>query len=177
MVGVFESVDSFSSALEKLVAAGYRRSDISVLGGHQSIIDHFGTLPSVDELADRMDTPRDSLESHETLGDVVRFLSDSLAVIAQIGSAAAAFAVGGPIGVSTGAAVETEDNLGGFLNRISDEHWHHRLEQSVQDGGIICWVRADNADAAKKAEDILAVAGGEHIHRTDPLPPTVWPID
>lgn len=177
VVGVFESVDGFSRALEELVAGGYRRSDISILGDHQSIIDHFGTMPDVDELADRMDTPRDSLESHETLGEMIGFLSDSMAVIAQIGTAAAAFAVGGPIGVSTGAAAETEENLGGFLERISDEHWRHRLERSAQDGGIICWVRADNSDAAEKAEKILADAGGGHIHRTDPLPPTVWPID
>jgi len=177
VVGVFDNVNTFTAAMEKLVEGGHRRNDISILGDHQAIIDHFGTLPSTEELADRMDTPRDSLESHEYLKDMIDFLSDSLAVVAQIGSAAAAFAVGGPIGVSTGAAAETEDNLGGFLSRISDEHWRHRLEQSAQDGGIICWVRAEDGTAAKKAEDILAQSGADHIHRTAPLPPTVWPID
>tara|TARA_R110002110_G_scaffold85816_1_gene223282 strand:+ start:25532 stop:26092 length:561 start_codon:yes stop_codon:yes gene_type:complete len=177
VVGVFDDADAFMAAMQKLVEGGHRRNGISILGNHQDLLDHFGTVPDVNELADRMDTPRDSLESHETLDGVIGFLSDSLAVVAQIGTAAAAFAVGGPIGVSTGAAAETEDNLGGFLDRISDEHWRRRLEQSVRDGGIICWVRADDTDTANKAEDILAAAGGGHIHRTDPLPPTVWPID
>ena len=168
VVGVFDNVDTFTTAIEKLVKGGHRRNDISILGDHQAIIDHFGTLPKSGELADRMDTPRDSLESHEYLKDMIDFLSDSLAVVAQIGTAAAAFAVGGPIGVSTGAAAETEDNLGGFLSRISDEHWHHRLEQSAHDGGIICWVRAEGENAAKKAEAVLAQSGANHIHRTAP---------
>jgi len=177
VVGVFANVENFSTALEMLVAKGFRAADISILGNHQALRDHFGTIPDVDELSDRMDTPRDSLETHQILGNVVDVLSHSMAIVAQIGSAAAAFAVGGPIGVSTGAAAETEDNLGGFLDRISDEHWRHRLEQSAHDGGIICWVRATDEGMAKAAEDILAQAGGDHIHRTDPLPPTVWPID
>ena len=177
VVGVFANVETFSTALGKLVAKGFRAADISILGNHQALLDHFGTIPNIDELSDRMDTPRDSLESHQILGDVVDVLSNTLAIVAQIGSAAAAFAVGGPIGVSTGAAAETEDNLGGFLDRISDEQWRHRLEMSASDGGIICWVRAMDGETAKAAEDILAQAGGGHIHRTDPLPPTVWPID
>lgn len=177
VVGVFGNVDAFSTALENLVAGGFRANEISILGHHQALLDHFGSIPGVNELADRMDTPRESLESHKLLGDVVGVLSDTMAIVAQIGSAAAAFAVGGPIGVSTGAAAETEDNLGGFLERVSDEQWRHRLEQSARDGGIICWVRAEDGDSAKKAETILNQAGGDHIHRTDPLPPTVWPID
>ncbi|MBT4905680.1 MAG: hypothetical protein HOK98_08405 [Rhodospirillaceae bacterium] len=177
VVGVFGDVETFSTALEELVAGGFRATDISILGNHQSLLDHFGTIPSVEELTDRMDTPRESLASHETLDDVIGFLSDSLAIVAQVGTAAAAFVVGGPIGVSTGAAEETEESIGGFLERISDQQWRHRLEQSAGDGGIICWVRATDGDTAKAAEDILAQADGGHIHRTDPLPPTVWPID
>jgi hypothetical protein len=177
VVGVFGNAETFSTALEKLVTRGFRATDISILGNHQSLLDHFGTVPKVDELTDRMDTPRDSLADHKALGDVVDVLSSTMAIVAQIGSAAAAFAVGGPIGVSTGAAAETEDNLGGFLERISDEHWRHRLEQSASDGGIICWVRATDDDTARSAEAILTAAGGDHIHRIDPLPPTVWPID
>ena len=123
VVGVFDNVDTFTTAIEKLVKGGHRRNDISILGDHQAIIDHFGTLPKSGELADRMDTPR---------------------------------------------AAETEDNLGGFLSRISDEHWPHRLEQSAHDGGIICWVRAEGENAAKKAEAVLAQSGANHIHRTAP---------
>ncbi len=168
VVGVFDNVNAFIEAMEKLVEAGHRRNDISILGNHQAILDHFGTLPGVEELADRMDTPRESLEVHDSVRDVIDFLSDSMAVIAQIGTAAAAFAVGGPIGVSTGAAAETDENLGGFLGRISDEHWRHRLEQSARDGGIVCWVRADSGTTAGNAEKTLKAAGASHIHRTAP---------
>jgi len=38
-------------------------------------------------------------------------------------------------------------------------------------------VRAEGENAAKKAEAVLAQSGANHIHRTAPLPPTVWPID
>ena len=41
VVGVFDNVDTFTTAIEKLVKGGHRRNDISILGDHQAIIDHF----------------------------------------------------------------------------------------------------------------------------------------
>lgn len=177
VVGVFTSPAQFSNALEKLVGAGFAQADISILGNHQDILDHFGNIPGIDDLADRPDTPRDTLEGHATMRGVIDFLADSLAVVAEIGSAAAAFAVGGPIGVATGTSAKAEESLGGFLTEIADDHWQNRLEQSARDGGIICWVRAPDAELAQQAEAMLKEAGGDHIHRTRPLPDTVWPID
>lgn len=177
VVGVFASTADFSSAIEKLGATGFEPTDISILGNHEDIVDHFGTVPTAAEMTDRADTPRETLESHESVRGIIDFLSETMAVIAEVGSAAAAFAVGGPIGVATGAAAETEDNLGGLLDRLADEHWRRRLEQSVSDGGLICWVRARDEDAAGRAEGVLKEAGGDHIHRAAPLPNTVWPID
>lgn len=177
VVAVFEQVDAFVRALEALTERGFTKADISILGPHQEILDHFGAIPDVDELADRSDTPRDSLEAHANVRAVVDFLSDSLSVVAELGTAAAAFAVGGPLGVATGASEQTDATVGGFLSRVADKQWHRRLEQSVRDGGIVCWVLARDRDAAKTAEETLAQAGGGHIHRIAPFPVPVPPID
>jgi hypothetical protein len=176
-VAVFNDAKAFTRALESLVENGFTQSEISILGNHQDIVDHFGSIPAVDELADRADTPRESLDAHVSVRGVIDFLSETLAVVAELGTAAAAYAVGGPIGVASGASEQTDATVGGFLSRFADEHWQHRLEQSIRDGGIVCWVHASDAAAAGRAARVLDEAGGDHIHRIDPFPGAVLPID
>src|SRR3546814_11431552 len=109
--------------------------------------------------------------------DGFRFISETLAVVAGIVTAAAAYAVGGPIGVAAGAPTVTESSLNGFLTDYSDGQLRRHLEENVRDGGIVCWVHAHTADAAERATAAVQAAGGSHIHRIRELPTTVLPIE
>lgn len=177
VVAAFDSIAKFASALDGLVAAGFRQTEISILGDHQALIDHFGHIPSVDELIERLDTPRESLADESAMRDVFRFVSESLAVVAEIGTAAAAYAVGGPIGVAAGAPTVTEHSLNDFLEDYSDSRLKRHLEENVRDGGIVCWVHAHTREQADRAVAALEGAGGGHIHRIRALPQTFLGID
>lgn len=177
VVAAFDTIPKFAAALDGLVAGGFRQSEISILGDHQALVDHFGHVPSIDELIERMDTPRESLADESAMREVFRFLSDSLAVVVEIGTAAAAYAVGGPIGVATGATAATQSSLDEFLSDYSDDQLKRHLEENVRDGGIVCWVHAHDRAAAERATAAMETAGGNHLHRIRATRTTFLPID
>jgi hypothetical protein len=164
IVATFNSSDKFLAALETLLDNGIESDQISVLSDHEAIIDRFGRVPSADEMSDRPDTPRESMDARITIDHAIDFISETVAVLTEIGAATAAYAVGGPVGVATGASAATRLSVDELLSEHIDEDWREQLQQSVQDGGIICWVHAHSADDKAKAEAILHGAGGQHIH-------------
>ena len=167
VVAIFHDVAAFERALDELVKAGFDASAISILGSHQAIVDHFGKVPDPDELADATDTPRDSLETESALHEAIDFITDTLAVISELGVAAAAYAVGGPVGVAAGAGNATDRTVDGLLSEFVDDSYHERFEKNVRDGGVICWVRTPDNDAVASASGVLTDTGGEHIHETE----------
>lgn len=166
IVATFQSADRFIAALEGLLEAGLEGDQISVLGDRESIMDRFGYVPPVSELAKRPDTPRESLETRTTIDHVIDAISETVAVITEIGAATAAYAVGGPVGVATGTSAATQLSVDDLLSEHIDEEWRDQLQQSVLDGGIICWVHANNSEQKSRAEAILRAGGGQHIHET-----------
>lgn len=164
IVATFGSAELFISAVEGLLEAGIESDQISVLGDHDAITDRFGYVPPVGELADRADTPRESLESRTTIDHVIDAISETVAVITEIGAATAAYAVGGPVGVATGSSAATRLSVDDLLSEHIDEEWQEQLQQSVRDGGIVCWVHASTAEQKSRAEDILRAGGGKHVH-------------
>lgn len=166
VAAVFHDVAAFEGALDALMAAGFDASAISILGSHQALVDHFGEIPAPEELADAPDTPRDSLDTENTLHRAIDIIGDTLATISEIGAAAAAYAVGGPVGIASGAADTTDRTVEGLLSGYVDGRYRERFEENVRDGGLVCWVHAGDADGAARAAQVLSDAGGEHVHET-----------
>lgn len=167
IVGVFRDTAAFERALDGLLKAGFDAASISVLGSHQAILDHFGRVPRPREMTDAPDTPREALDTETTLHKAIDVIASTLAVIGEVGAAAAAYAVGGPVGVSAKLADLTEGTVESVLSGYVDGSYHERFEQNVRDGGVICWVHASNPDQAATATRVLTDAGGQHIHETD----------
>lgn len=167
VVGIFRAVAAFEHALDGLLKAGFEPSTISVLGNHQAIVDHFGQVPRLDKMADAADTPREALDTEVALHKAIDFIAGTLALISEVGVAAAAYAVGGPIGVAAGSADRVDTTVDSVLSGYVDNSYHKRFEQNVRDGGMICWVHTPDDAAVAAASQVLAVAGGEHIHETE----------
>lgn len=164
IVGIFHEVPAFERALDGLLKAGFEASAISVLGSHQALLDHFGKIPPPAEISDTPDAPRDALDTEVALHKAIDFIAGTLAVISEVGVAAAAYAVGGPVGVAAGSADVADTTVDSVLSDYVDDGYRARFEENVRDGGVICWVEATTADAAKTASRVLKAAGGEHIH-------------
>jgi hypothetical protein len=164
IVCVFHEVTRFEQALDNLLKAGIDASAISVLGSHQAILDHFGRVPQPDEMADAPDTPREALDTEVSLHKAIDFIAGTLALISEVGAAAAAYAVGGPIGVAAGSSDLTDMTVDGVLSGFVDHSYRDRFVQNIRDGGAICWVQTSDNDTAATASKVLRDAGGQQIH-------------
>lgn len=164
IVATYASADQFLAALEALLDNGIASDQISVLSDHEAIMDRFGRVPPALEMADRSDTPRETLDARNSVDHAIDFISETVAVLTAIGTATAAFAVGGPVGVATGASAATQLSVDEILSEHIDDEWRERLQQSVQDGGIVVWVHTKDQGDKAKAEAILHGSGGQHVH-------------
>ena len=170
VTAVFRAVDPFKDVLRALLTDGFASADISILAAHDMISDHFdGAVPPPEDLADRADTPRESLEPEATTDTAFHAIAEGLSVIGAIGAAGAAFAVGGPVGVALGTGAAVETSVDDALARFVESGHSDRYRQNLVDGGLVVWVRVSDADAAARARSILAAHGGTSVHAV-PVP-------
>jgi len=170
VTAVFRAVDPFKHVLRALIDAGFVAADISILGSHDMISDHFdGAVPSPEDLADRPDTPRDNLELETTTESAFHAIAEGLSVIGAIGAAGAAFAVGGPVGVALGTGAAVETSVEDALSRFVETGHSDRFQQNLIDGGLVVWVRVGDDAADARAREVLATHDGTHVHAV-PLP-------
>lgn len=164
VVATFDNTEKFLAALEALMAAGIASDRISVLADHDAVVDRFGHIPPVAEMTDNPGTPRESLGTRTAISEAIDFISETVAVLTEIGAATAAYAVGGPVGVATGASAQTQLSVDDLLTEHVDDDWREQMQESVRDGGLICWVQTLNAKESAKAQVALNAAGGTNIH-------------
>jgi len=164
IVANFDTTDKFLAALEALLASGISSDRISVLAGHDAIVDRFGHVPPVAEMTDDPGTPRESLGTRSAISEAIDFIGETVAVLTEIGAATAAYAVGGPVGVATGASARTQLSVEELLNEHVDEDWREHMQESVHDGGLICWVQTLDAGETATAREAFTAAGGANIH-------------
>lgn len=164
VVATFDTTDKFLAALEGLLAAGVSSDRISVLADHDSVVDRFGHVPPVEDMSDDPGTPRESLGTRTAISEAIDFIGETIAVLTEIGAATAAYAVGGPVGVATGASAQTQLSVEELLNEHVDDDWREHMQESVRDGGLICWAQTLNAEEAAKARQAFTAAGGANIH-------------
>jgi len=168
VVGVFHDAAAFEGALEALIESGVDRATISVLADHDLVRDHFGGIPEAEIMADRADTPREDLDAQGALKAAIGFIAETAAVVGQIGAAAVAYAVGGPVGIASATSSLVDLNLGEMMSRYVARQYHERFEKSVRDGGVICWVHARDAQAARGITTLLTANGGADVHTVEP---------
>lgn len=168
VVGVFHSVDDFKQAARALRTAGFDRAAVSVLAGHDMVADHFdGEIPAPEDLADRPDTPREDLDTEDAIDDVIGFVARGLSTIGGVLVTGAAFAVGAPVGIATGTGMVTEATVEDALSDRVHADYADRFEQSVRDGGLVCWVHVYDAGREKAALAALREQGADHVHAVD----------
>ena len=131
-----------------------------------AVLDHFGGIvPDAKDLADHLDSPREPLDLEQAVERAIRLIGEGLSIIGTIGVAGLAYAVGGPVGVAVGAGAATETKVDDILLNYVDRSHSERFEQSIRDGGLVCWVHATTADEANTVCGILSGNGGTEVHR------------
>jgi hypothetical protein len=150
-VASFASAASFRDAAARLLAAGFARTDLSVLGTHESL-EIAGNVPGYSG------TPEDSL----TAG-----LTDDAGYLMPLAIAGATLVSGGPVavvlaalagvGIGTAALSELTDRV------VANQH-SGAFAEALRQGGVLLWVRLADAERDALALRLLSEAGGRDAH-------------
>ncbi len=144
-VASFPDREHFRKAVSALLAAGFDRSDLSVLASHES-------LSAADERPGSL---------------VAAGLSDEIKYLAPLTLAGIVLISGGPIAAVVAALVGA--GLGGAaLKELFDDYTAapHRdaFEAALKAGAALLWVRCADPEIELRALRILEESGGRHVH-------------
>jgi hypothetical protein len=167
-VAVFHDALSFQAAIDDLLSAGFDGVDLNVLAHEDTIRAKLGrTYKSSAELMDDPEAPRIGYVPEETIGDAegaligagiyVPAIVGSLAVVASGGTLLSAIAVAAIAGGAGGL-------VGAALARLIGQTHAKHLDQHLQRGGLLLWVRARDAEHANMALEILHRHSAHDVH-------------
>lgn len=167
-VAIFHDVRSFQAAIDDLLSTGFDGADINVLAHEDAITAKLGRpYRSTKEFMDDPEAPRIGYVPDETIGDAegavigagvyVPAIVGSLAVVASGGTllgAIAAAAIAGGAGGLVGAAL---------ARFIGHKHAKH-LDQHLQRGGLLLWVRTRDSEHVDTVLEILRRHSADDVH-------------
>jgi hypothetical protein len=157
--GIYASRENAENAVDQLVAAGFRKEDISVL-----MQDNVGTKDFAHE---KHTKAPEGAATGAVAGGVV---GGALGVLASIGVLAipglGPLIAAGPI-IAALTGIGSGGVLGGIIGALVGigipEYEAKRYEGRIKAGGILLSVHCDNVDWIAKAKDVLRQTGAEDI--------------
>jgi hypothetical protein len=148
-VGVFKGAEDFQAAIDELLQSGFHRAELSLLASEQAVEEKLGhRYRKVSSLADNPVIPRAAYISPEAIGGAQGGLIGVLMYVGAMAAAGAIVASGGTLtAVIIGAALT--GGAGGLIGSIlakwvGEDHARY-LQQQVDHGGLLLWVRTWNA--------------------------------
>jgi hypothetical protein len=167
-VGVFHDRDSFRTAVDHLMSAGFDRAELSLLAGEQAVEDKLGhDYRRVQELADDPKVPRAAYVSHHSLAEGKTGVIGGLAYIGAVVGAGAAVASGGTLAAAVAAAALAGGGgglVGGWLARFLGQDHARLLQEQLDRGGLLLWVHVRDQAHEQRALEILKRNGAEDVH-------------
>ncbi|MGH6944501.1 MAG: hypothetical protein ACREH6_09810 [Geminicoccaceae bacterium] len=167
-VAVFDDVSALDAAVLELRKAGFKRGDISLLASEDAVERKLGhRYERVEDLEDEPDAPRVAYRTRDSIGESEDLIVGSLTYLPTVAAAGTVVASSGVV-----AAAITGTALAGALIGTVLAHWMNRnhaewLQQQLDRGGLLLWVRTADAEAEQRALGILRKhsAHDVHIHR------------
>jgi hypothetical protein len=167
-VAVFHDVSALDAAVDDLRKAGFKRGDISLLAGEDAVEKKLGhRYQRVEELEDDPDAPRVAYKTRASVGESEDLIIGSMTYLPAVVAAGTVVATAGVV-----AAAVTGTAIAGALIGTVLAHWLDRqqaewLQEQLDHGGLLLWVRTPDAEAEQKAMTILRrhSAHDVHIHR------------
>lgn len=164
-VGLFTDVESLQEAVKELEATDFPRDAISVIGPRERIEEKFGISAISPDLADLSpETPRSAPPRSEEKVIGAGALVTGSAYIGAMGVALAAGAVTIP-GIIAAAAIGGIGGAtaGGIVAKILGDHFNKDIEDQIEKGGMLLWVRTPDPAREEKACTVLEKYGARHI--------------
>jgi hypothetical protein len=141
---------------------------LSLLASEHAVEKKLGhRYEKISALADHPTVPRAAYVSREAVGDAEGGLIGGLAYVGAIVAAGGIVASGGTIAAAISAAV-LAGGAGGFVGSIlakwiGDRHASF-LQEQMDRGGLLLWVRTWDSDDEKRAVEILGRHSASDVH-------------
>jgi hypothetical protein len=169
-VGVFNRPEELQHAIDELLSSGFHRAELSLLASEQAVEEKLGhRYKKVSALADHPTVPRAAYVSTEAIGDAEGGLIGGLMYVGGVAAAGAFVASGGTL-AATIAAAALAAGAGGLIGSVlakwvGDRHAHY-LQEQLDRGGLLLWVRTWDAEDETRAVEILRKhsASDAHVH-------------
>ncbi|KAB0264990.1 hypothetical protein [Microvirga brassicacearum] len=167
-VGIFDDPEHLQDGIDELLSSGFDRAALSLLAGEQIVEEKLGhRYRKVEVLADDPNVPRSAYVSMEAIGDLEGGLIGGLTYVGATAAIGAVVASGGTL-AATIAGAALVGGVGGLVGSVLakwvGEHHANYLQEQIDHGGLLLWVRADDPDAEKRAITILKKHSGRDVH-------------
>jgi hypothetical protein len=167
-VAVFHDVSDLDAAVEELRAAGFGHDDISLLATEQAVNRKLGhRYERVEELEDDPAAPRVVYRTRASLGDGDDRLIGSLTYLPAVVAAGTVVASAGVVAAAVTGTAIAGALIGTVLAHWLDKSHAEHLQEQLDRGGLLLWVRTPDPETQQRALAILArhSAHDVHLHR------------
>jgi hypothetical protein len=167
-VGVFDSADRMEDAVNDLEENGFDRAMISLLSTSGDAREKLGLrLYDITQLEDAAGTPRHAFISSDAIGAAKGGLIAAGMGIAAIVAAGVAMSEDATLGqalIATMASGAVGLMIGGLLARRFQRNHSALLQEQIDNGGLLLWVRTLSASDEKVATEVLRRNGASDVH-------------
>ena len=167
-VAVFYDVSDLDAAVDELRAGGFDKDDISLLATEQAVNRKLGhRYERVEELEDDPAAPRVAYRTRTSLGESEDRLIGSLTYLPAVVAAGTVVASAGVVAAAVTGTAIAGALIGTVLSHWLDKSHAEHLQEQLDRGGLLLWVRTPDAESQQRALAILTrhSAHDVHIHR------------
>jgi hypothetical protein len=166
-VCAFNRAEDLQGAIDELLSSGFDRAELSLLASAHIVEEKLGQRYKVGALADDPAVPRAAYVSTEAIGDAEGGLIGGLVFAAATAAAGAVVASGGTLAAvvaATALAGGTGGLIGSVLAKWLGDHHARYLQEQMDRGGLLLWVRTWDTEHERRAVEILRKHSGSDVH-------------
>jgi outer membrane lipoprotein SlyB len=172
-VAVFHDVSELDAAVESLQEAGFKRGDISLLASEDAVEKKLGhRYERVEELEDDPQAPRVTYRTRESAGETEDVIIGSMTYLPAVLAAGTVVASAGVVAAAVTGTAIAGALIGTVFARWLDKHQAEHLQEQLEHGGLLLWVRTHDPQQETTALKILREHSGTdvHVHRLPAKP-------
>ncbi|HSA81996.1 MAG TPA: hypothetical protein VLE23_14360 [Geminicoccaceae bacterium] len=164
-VAVFDDVSDLDAAVEELRQAGFEGDAISLLASEHAVQKKLGhRYERVEDLEDEPDAPRVAYRTPAALGESEDMLIGSLTYLPAVVAAGTVVASAGIVAAAVTGTALAGALIGTVMARWIDKQHAEHLQEQLDRGGLLLWVRTPDQAAERRALEILTRHSAHDVH-------------
>jgi hypothetical protein len=167
-VAVFDTAETLQNAIDELLSSGFHRAALSLLAREADVVSKLGhKYRKSSELEDDPAVPRTAYVSTEAIGDSQGAVIGTLIYVGAgllMGPAAAAGGTLAAIGAAAAVGGGAGGLAGAWLAQILGDKRAQHIQEQLDHGGLLLWVRTWDAEQENRAVQILKRQSGRDVH-------------